>query len=246
MNFKDGVKQVFDEAFRQNISGIDNQHLIVGTVLTVDETAGICSVQPVDQNTTIIDNVLLMSSDDSKPIFIPSIGTTITIALFDKESACVVGQGATTKVNLNNGTEDYGGLIMIEKLVEKINNLEDTVNDLSNWMADLVAKYNLHTHTTPSGVSGPPTPLETKTTEPQLTDTVRGDIENTTVIHGNGIMDKQSYITQLQSALTALKTAQANFSNAVKANAAIATLTSLQKILSQKQATYNNLIQNPQ
>ena len=124
MNYKDGIKQVFDEAFRQSNAGIDNQHLIVGTILTVDETLGLCSVQPIDQNTTIIDNVLISSADDAKPIFIPSIGTTVTVSLYDKESACVVGYGATTKVNLNAGEEDYGGLIKIEDLVDKINNLE--------------------------------------------------------------------------------------------------------------------------
>ena len=248
MNYKDGIKQVFDEAFRQSNAGIDNQHLIVGTILTVDETLGLCSVQPIDQNTTIIDNVLISSADDAKPIFIPSIGTTVTVSLYDKESACVVGYGATTKVNLNAGEEDYGGLIKIEDLVDKINNLEDKVNNLCNWIAQIVTNYNAHTHTitSPGNPSGPATPLETKTSEPTLTKTTVDDIENPTVTHGDGIKDKSSYISDVKAALAALEAAQNNFSKAVSSGASAAQLASLQKILNQKQANYNNLINNPE
>lgn len=71
-----------------------------------------------------------------------------------------------------------GGLVEVANLTTKLNNLENLVNDL-------ISKYNIHTHiltlSSGTGTAAPTVSLETGT----LTPTVRGDIENTHITHGN-------------------------------------------------------------
>jgi len=75
----------------------------------------------------------------------------------------------------NDGS--FGGLVKVIQLTQKLNNLENLVNDF-------ISKYNSHTHiltlTTGTGTAAP-----TTTTEPAtLTPTQQADIENTKVKHG--------------------------------------------------------------
>ena len=76
-----------------------------------------------------------------------------------------------------NGT-NYGGLIIVAELTEKLNNLENAFNTH-------LSLYNLHTHAgVTSGVSttSPVVVPDTQT----LTPTIDTELENTTVLHGNG------------------------------------------------------------
>ena len=77
-------------------------------------------------------------------------------------------------IQFNDGS--YGGLVQVINLVQKLNNLENLVNDL-------VAKFNMHVHPgvqSGAGSTGPTVSLETGT----LTPTEQADIENTEVTHG--------------------------------------------------------------
>ena len=75
-------------------------------------------------------------------------------------------------MQFNDGSN--GGLVEVIKLTQKLNNLENLVNDL-------VAKFNSHTHiltlTSGTGTAAPTTTIESST----LTPTQRGDIENTKI-----------------------------------------------------------------
>jgi len=79
------------------------------------------------------------------------------------------------KIQLNDGS--YGGLIQIQKLITKINNLENLVNDLA-------AKFNTHSHiltlTSGTGTAAPTAAPETNV----LTPTQQTDIENPLITHG--------------------------------------------------------------
>lgn len=76
-------------------------------------------------------------------------------------------------VEFNGGV--FGGLVKVIELTTKLNNLENAFNNL-------VTLFNAHVHTgvtTGVGSSGP-TPSQDTT---QLTPTVRGEIEDTSVTH---------------------------------------------------------------
>jgi hypothetical protein len=78
------------------------------------------------------------------------------------------------KVALNG--EDYGGLIKIEDLVEKINTLENALNNL-------ITLYNAHVHISAS--AGSPTAPTTSTDTDNIQITKKEDIENENIKHGS-------------------------------------------------------------
>jgi len=179
----------------QQIAGTYNAdivHLITAEVDSVNIATRTCSVTTISgKNQTAIENVRLMAAVDDGILFIPTIGSTVMIfysnynlpfvvqyseldqVLFISGSSQV--QIIDGKIMLNDGS--FGGLVEVIPLVQKLNNLENLVNDL-------ISKFNSHTHiltlTSGTGTAAPTTTLETGT----LTATQRKDLENSTVQHG--------------------------------------------------------------
>ena len=107
----------------------------------------------------------------------PSVGSIINIAITNKNLILLlsvddcenINISANGKIEFNGG--EFGGLVKVIELTEKINNLENLVNSL-------VTKYNTHVHAS-NGV--PTVTLETTV----LTPTIKDDIENINITHGN-------------------------------------------------------------
>jgi len=170
----------------------DTVHLVSAEVDSVNISERTCNVTTVSgKNQTAIENVKLMSAIDDGVLFIPSIGSTVQVLFSNYNLPFVVQyseidkilfisgssqlQIIDGKIMLNDGSK--GGLIEVIPLVQKLNNLENLVNDLST-------KFNSHTHiltlTSGTGTAAP-------TANPQttvLTQTKRNDIENTLITHG--------------------------------------------------------------
>ncbi|MDQ2718245.1 MAG: hypothetical protein M3Z26_00585 [Bacteroidota bacterium] len=179
----------------QQIAGTFNAdivHLITAEVDSVNIASRSCSVTTISgKNSTALENVELMAAIDDGILFVPSIGSTVKISYSNYNSPFIVqysevdqilfisGSSQVSivdgKIMLNDGS--YGGLIQVEKLVEKLNNLENLVNDLA-------AKFTSHIHvltlTSGSGTSAPTASSETTT----LITTQRADIENNLIQHG--------------------------------------------------------------
>lgn len=170
----------------------DTVHLITAEVDSVDTASRTCNVTTISgKNSTAIENVELMAAIDDGILFVPSIGSTVKISYSNYNSPFIVQYSEVDQILFISGSSQvsivdgkimfndgsYGGLIQIEKLVEKLNNLENLVNDLA-------AKFNAHTHiltlTSGTGTAAPTTTIETET----LTDTQRSDIENNLIQHG--------------------------------------------------------------
>ncbi len=112
-----------------------------------------------------IDKVLLVAGENSASIEVDETGLLLEI----NQTKLKIADGQTT---FNDGS--LGGLVKVIQLTQKLNNLENLVNDL-------IAKYNSHTHILTLS-SGTGTAAPTATTETQtLTPTQRGDIENTKI-----------------------------------------------------------------
>lgn len=115
-----------------------------------------------------IDKVILVAGENNASIEVDKTGLTLEI----NNTKLVIADGQTT---FNDGS--LGGLVKVIQLTQKLNNLENLVNDL-------ITKYNSHTHiltlSTGTGTAAPTTTTETQT----LTPTQREDIENTAIKQG--------------------------------------------------------------
>ena len=138
-----------------------------------------CDCAPID-GTAIIEDVQLCANFNNDTtqagfLLIPTVGSIVTVSFKSKTDAFVSMVSVVDKIYINGN--DYGGLVEVNPLVTKLNNLENAVNKL-------IGLYDAHVHTggTISGSTGVPTTLDTDV----LIDTVRADLENTLVVHGEG------------------------------------------------------------
>lgn len=163
----------------------DEVFVLEATVTSVQIETRTCTCETIGgKGVTDIENVRLMAEVEDGFLIIPEIGSTVIvsyaknlspyISMFSNVNKvlAVVGNSSLEiidgAITFNDGS--FGGLIKIEDLVTKLNNLENLLNNL-------ITLYNLHTHTS----NGTPT---TSTESGSLTPTVRADIENDSITHG--------------------------------------------------------------
>lgn len=157
---------------------------IVCSVSSVDLSTRSCICTPLGGRTTSdLTEVQLMAEVEDGWLIEPVIGSTVIvnsaqrsrpyIALFSEiQNAYLVVAGS---IQFQGG--EFGGLVKVIELTDKLNNLENGFNDL-------VGKFNAHTHilalTAGTGSAAPTTDPETTILAP----TEREDIENTIITHG--------------------------------------------------------------
>lgn len=154
---------------------------VVGTVLSVDTETNTCAVEPIMQAPDLM-NISLMPKDPDGNVkkgflIVPTVGSVVIVALTSPDTGFIAATSEVDEIQLNGDT--YHGLVKIEDLVTKLNNLESKVNTI-------ISTFNAHTHpyvnvATPAATSVSATPV-TGT----LTPTQKADLENTKVLHGNG------------------------------------------------------------
>jgi hypothetical protein len=148
--------------------------IIKCTVISIDSENIICL--PI--NSHISSEIYCPLQNEGNNIsYTPSVDSVIYIGitnfglilLLHSEDNDIINISANDSIEFNGG--EFGGLVKVEELTTKLNNLENLVNSL-------VAKYNTHVHAS-NGV--PTVTLETTV----LTPTIQSTIENETVKHGN-------------------------------------------------------------
>lgn len=182
----------------------DSIEKLAGTHLKDEVFFTHCSVDSVDLSTRSCDvtaisgsavgaitGVQLMTEIDDGFLLVPTVGSNVLvgyskrlvpfIAQFSQIDQVLIITGNTSlgikdgSVQFNDGS--YGGLIQIQQLITKLNNLENLVNDLTT-------KFNSHTHvltlSSGTGTAAPTTTMESKT----LITTKQSDLENTLITHG--------------------------------------------------------------
>lgn len=164
------------DAIRQLVKTDDVLYSVLCTVKSVDTTNNICDCEPINGDADLLE-VRLMAQNETGFLIVPKVDSVVVVTMINKYTGYVAMFSEIEKIYLNG--DNYDGLVKIGDLVEKLNNLEDLVNDL-------VTKYNAHTHpyvnvSTPA-VTSPTTSLETTVLVP----TQQSELENTTVVHGNG------------------------------------------------------------
>jgi hypothetical protein len=164
----------------------------VASVQEVDEEQATITALPVGgpELTDVRLRAAIDGAEDGVILF-PEVGSTVLVGIIgnDPDTAfvcrCSVVQKAKLKIGdstLEISTEGFlmnggslGGLINIADLVEKVNAIENKVNDL-------IGKFNSHTH--PGVTKGGDVTLVTPTlVSGTLTQTLQADLEDTKITH---------------------------------------------------------------
>ncbi|CAB4126255.1 hypothetical protein UFOVP153_58 [uncultured Caudovirales phage] len=173
----------------QKIAGTfqeDKVRLLVGTVESIQGNTCTCLIN--DQSS--LGGINLQAGVCDGVLSIPSIGSTVVIMLSTQINPFVVLYSDIDKayiqvgiasiemlpdgsITLNDGTD--GGLVKGDPLVEKLNNLENKVNEL-------ITTFNAHTHNVIS--IGSPTATAIPTISGELTPTKATDIESESIRYG--------------------------------------------------------------
>lgn len=162
----------------------DKNGYLFCTVDSVDEVGQVCDCTPIGGDaTTQIPAVKLTSEKNDGLLIIPVVGSTVAVMLSQKSEPFVALFSdinkfiliASTLIQFNGG--EFGGLVKVVELTQKINALENLVNEL-------IVKYNTHVH--PGVTVGAGSTLVTATQEAGSIApiTQKADIENTSITHG--------------------------------------------------------------
>lgn len=163
----------------QKLSGTqlsDAVSMVYAEVVSVDEDKYTCECEAIggDAVTGIV-NVALMAGVNDGFLLVPKIGSAVVLVMSKRYQPFIAQYSEIERIEmhgsaieLNDGSS--GGLVKVIELTQKINALENLLNDL-------IAKYNLHVH----AANGTPTVSQETGI---IIATQREEIENTTVVHG--------------------------------------------------------------
>lgn len=155
----------------QELAGTRNQdevRIYQATVNSVDMDKRLCEVTTVTGNATLTFNAQLTAGVADGMIYEPEIDSFVYVAFSKYAIPFVILYSDLASLILKGG--EFGGLVKVIELTEKLNNLENKVNEI-------IAIFDAHVH---SALNAPTTTLITET----LTPTQREDIENATIKHG--------------------------------------------------------------
>lgn len=141
---------------------------IICKVDSVDNSARTCDVTPLDGSAKIFDVKLQADEDQSTGwILFPKTDSNVIITFLNKDQAFVSLVTEIEEAHLNGS--DNGGLIIIQKLVDKLNVLENA--------------FNSHIHTTTATVSATPVVGVIAPTTSTVQTTKKSDLENSVILH---------------------------------------------------------------
>ena len=146
---------------------------IVCEVLAV--TGDKCDCSPVNGDADLID-VRLQASTTTGILITPTVGSNVVVSLLSNGSAFVSMYSDIDSIQLNGS--NYDGLVKVNDLVTKLNNLENDLNTLKTAFSTWVTVPN------DGGAA-----LKVATASwyaASLTPTVKANIENPLITHGNG------------------------------------------------------------
>jgi len=158
----------------QEAAGVRNQdevRLLICDVNSVDLDNRLCNVTTVTGTASVKFNAQLSAGVSDGFIAEPEIDSQVFVLFSKYTKPFVLMYSDLISLSIKGG--EFGGLVKVIELTTKINNLENKVNDI-------ILAYNTLSLPVSGSTAGPPVSQIT----PALTLTVRADIENTTIKHG--------------------------------------------------------------
>jgi hypothetical protein len=162
MNLKDIIKQL-----------AEGQPIFSYPCIVKSVNGNKCDVEPVNGDSEIFDVRLQGEDTNNGILMIPKVGSVVIVSMVDKDSGFVTMYSEVEEIHLRG--ESLGGLVKIEDLVDKINNIENKVNDLISGLQGVVI---------PLAASGTYALVADFGSVAPLQNTEVSDIENDKVKHG--------------------------------------------------------------
>jgi hypothetical protein len=150
----------------------DSIYTIVCTVDSVDIINKTCYCIPIDKSGDLQD-VRLMASTSVGFWIVPTINSVVLVTMLNNTTGYVAQCSEFDFMYLNG--DAYGGLVKVQELTDKLNDLENAFNQH-------ILLYNAHTHAETSVNTLVPNALDTQVLIP----TIKTELENLTVKHGDG------------------------------------------------------------
>lgn len=171
------VASKFIEAIRIAAESDPDFYPLFATVDSVDMTEMTCYCIPIDDTLPDYNTVKLMTTPDKGFFLIPKKDSQVIVQPMKGGAAMVLMYSELEGIQMMG--DSYGGLIKIDDLVTKLNNLENKVNSIINT-------FNTHTHPYMDSGSPATTSPSTSPIVGTLTPTQTIDIENDKIKHGSG------------------------------------------------------------
>ena len=166
---KDSLAGVLREIFKTFMEGEEFYNRL-GVVESINEQESTCVVRVI--NGDRIEDVRLQQVKSSGMLMIPSESSAVMVGWSDKTTAFISLYSQIDRVEFQDGSN--GGLIIIQELTNKINELVASVNEINSAI-------KTHTHT--SGGSGSPTTAPIGYTVGDAVEFTKEDYENTNFTH---------------------------------------------------------------
>lgn len=163
------------------------QQDIVCTVTEVNLTDLTCLCSPVNGDADIVD-VRLITGTGKGFVIIPKVASVVTVSFLNDATGYVSQFSTLDEIQLNG--VNYRGLVKVDDLVSKLNALETRVNLIAtDLLAIATAFLTPPNDTTPQtgATIGAIMNAAIVNISTPLTPTIRANLENTTVKHGNGL-----------------------------------------------------------
>lgn len=172
--------------------GADPVRMMKCTVDSVDAAKRLCMVSPINDNMESF-RAYLMAQVDDGVLILPKVGSTVKVLFSNMNAPTVIQFSSIDKVFIVTGDStllvyadglelygnNFGGLVKVEALVQKINALENIINNLMTSVTSVPTPGTLADATTLK--AGILTGLGSGI--PAITN--RSQLENTKVQHGN-------------------------------------------------------------
>jgi hypothetical protein len=159
------------EALRRITATDDEKYCVVGKVVSVDENARTCEVQPVNGDATLYDIRLQADQgSDTGAIMIPEKGAFVIVSFLGKETGYVSERSKVEKIVWKIGQQELTYTADGLRLESAASDLKTEVGNLIGLISDLLT--TLQTFTLGTGV-GPTTGVM----PPSLTDLIAAKVK---------------------------------------------------------------------
>jgi len=160
----------------QELAGTRNQDevkLYQCNVNSVDLSTRTANLTTITGTANVTFNALLTAGISDGFVVTPEIGSMVYVLMSKYTLPFIVTFSDIMQFDIMGG--EFGGLVKVIELTEKLNNLENKVNEI-------ITTFGTHTHTV-TAVGSPTSPTSTPING-SLTISQRADIENINVKHG--------------------------------------------------------------
>lgn len=160
------------EAIKE-IAGDQEERNLFAKIVSVDVSAKTCKVNTLLDEMDLFDIRLVANSGDGMFI-IPSVDSIVGISMINEIEGYVSLYSQIDSIQYGDGS--FEGFVKVIGLTNKLNALENKVNDM-------ISIFNSHIHTAQGSTA--PTTAPTTNQSPTISVTSQSEIENDKITHGD-------------------------------------------------------------